>query len=994
MKGVNILDATIQLLMRALFIRIIAVYFGVLTFAQGQMNSAVFLQEKSAWVDSLMTSMTLDEKIGQLFMVAAYSNKGESHQNEILNLIKNENLGGLIFFQGTAKRQAELTNFYQQAAKVPLMIAMDAEWGLAMRLPETFKFPWPITVGAISDEKWAYEYGKAMAVHCKRLGVHINFAPAVDINTNPLNPIIGARSFGENPQKVTEMATAFMNGLQSEHVLACAKHFPGHGDTDSDSHKTLPTVSHDRSRLDAIELYPYQKLAKTGLGGVMVAHLNVPALDASGTPSSLSKDIVGLLKNELGFGGLVFTDALNMQGVAAKYAPGMVDLEAVKAGNEVLVFSQNVHLAKEKILAAINDGSLDAAEIEKSVRKILMAKNWFGLSQKKYVEPNKINQDLNTIQDEVLNRRLFAEATTLLVNKDKTLPIRDLSSKKIACITAGVEEGSVFPNTLKKYTQVEHFSYSKNREEEIIAALSDYDYVIFGLYTSNANPWKSYRISDEVKRFIRRVSLQNKLIIDVFGNPYGLIDFPEARRAEALLVSYQNHSDAESIGAQIIFGALGAKGHLPVSAGEPFEPGFGLNTEAIGRMGFALPEEVDMDATKLAQIDNIVEDAIRQRATPGAQVLVARHGKVIYNKVFGSQDYSDKHPVGFEDLYDIASITKIAVSVPLLMKLVEEGKINLDKTLGDYLSITKGTNKEDMVLREILAHKAGLQAWIPFYTRTLEAGKYKKGYYSTSRDFNFPNVVNEGLYSSRYIRDTVIQVVLDSKLRDTRDYKYSDLGYYLFMELIEQVEGRPIDELIHEFLYAPMGAFSLTYEPTKIFPIEQIVPTEDDKVFRKAMVRGYVHDQGSALIGGVAGHAGLFGNANDLAKLMQMYMQKGEYAGIRYFDSVTVNEFIRCQYCDEKNRRGIGFDKPQLGGAGPTCGCVSDKSFGHSGFTGTLAWADPEEEIVYIFLSNRVYPDAANQKLLSLSTRTKIQEVIYEAINTEHSSTKLLGLNP
>ncbi len=992
--GVNNLDATIYISMRALSIRILTIYFGIFSFANGQTNSAVFMQEKSPWVDSLMANMSMEDKIGQLFMVAAYSNKGESHQNEILKLIKKENLGGLIFFQGTAKRQAELTNYYQQVAKVPLMIAMDAEWGLAMRLPETFKFPWPITVGAISNEKWAYEYGKAMARHCKRLGVHINFAPAVDINTNPLNPIIGARSFGENPQRVTELATAFMNGLQSENILACAKHFPGHGDTDSDSHKTLPTVSHNRKRLDEVELYPYQKLAKSGLGGVMVAHLNVPALDNTGKPSSLSKDIVGLLKNEMGFGGLVFTDALNMQGVAAKYAPGMVDLEAVKAGNEVLVFSQNVALAKQKILEALKDGSLDTADIENRVRKILMAKKWFGLSQKKYIEPNKINKDLNTINDEVLNRQLFAEATTLLVNKDKTLPIQDLANKKIACVTAGVEEGSVFPNTLKKYTQVEHFSYSKAREEEIMAALSDYDYVIFGLYTSNASPWKSYRLSNEIKRFIRRASLQNKLIIDLFGNPYGLIDFPEARKAEALLVSYQNHTDAESIGAQIIFGALGAKGHLPVSAGEPFEVGFGLSTQAIGRMGFALPEEVDMDATKLAEIDNIVEEAIRQKATPGAQVLVARHGKVIYNKVFGSQDYSTENPVSFEDLYDIASITKIAVSVPLLMKLVEEGKINLDKTLGDYLDITKGTNKENLVLREILSHKAGLKPWIPFYTRTLAAGKYKSGYYSNERNFNYPNVVNEGLYSSRYMRDTVMQVLLDSELRTQRDYKYSDLGYYLFMELIEQIEGRPIDELIHEFLYAPMGASSLTYEPTKIFPIDQIVPTEDDKVFRKALVRGFVHDQGSALLGGVAGHAGLFGNANDLAKLMQMYMQKGEYAGMRYFDSVTVNEFIRCQYCEEANRRGIGFDKPQLDGPGPTCGCVSKKSFGHSGFTGTLAWADPEEEIVYIFLSNRVYPDASNRKLLSLSTRTKIQEVIYEAINTEHFSTELLGLNP
>ncbi len=974
--------------------RFLAISFLLLVGAFSQAQNAVIYQADSNWVQQKMAAMSMEEKIGQLFMVAAYSNKGKAHEDAIQKLIAEEHIGGLIFFQGTPSKQAQLTNAYQGKSKTPLMIAMDAEWGLAMRLPETFKFPWPITVGALQDTILAYEYGKAIGEHCRALGVHINFAPVVDINTNPKNPIIGARSFGENPQRVTRISAAVMRGLQSQKVLAVAKHFPGHGDTDKDSHKTLPSVSYPMDRLEQVELFPYKELSKSGLGGVMVAHLNVPAIEPSGKPTSLSKAALQLLRKEMGFDGLTFTDALNMQGVAKDYKPGMVDLEAIKAGNDVLVFSQDVKLAKQKIIEALKKGELDTASLESTVRRILAAKHWLGLHQKEYIESSLLPAQLMRESDQILNRNIFAEASTLLINKNKTLPVKDLAKLKIACVSGGTEVNGHFAEMLKKYTQVEYFEYSESREEQIIAALADYDYVVLGAYTSNKNPWKSYKIDPAFRRFTRRVGLQNKLILTVFANPYSLIDFPEARQAEALLMAYQNHHDAESVAAQIIFGALGAKGRLPVSAGEPFEAGFGLNTQAIGRLGYHYPGAVGLDRETLNGIDNLVREAMNQGATPGAQVLVARKGQVIYNKNFGFIDSKKKVAVKTEHIYDLASITKIAVTVPLLMTLVEEGKINLDKTIGHYLPEAKGTNKEDLVLREILAHQAGLKPWIPFYTETLEAGKYKEGYYGKQRDFNFPNVVSEGLYSQRYMRDTILKRVLDSDLRKTKDYKYSDLGYYLFMQIIEKIEGKPLNELIHQRLFGPLGANTMVYHPLETYPVDLVVPTEDDKVFRRSLVRGYVHDQGAALLGGVAGHAGLFSSTNDLAKLMQMYMQKGEYAGVRYFDSVTVNEFIRCQYCQTKNRRGIGFDKPQLEGPGPTCGCVSDQSFGHSGFTGTLAWADPEEQIIYIFLSNRVHPDAGNRKLLSLSTRTKIQEVIYNAIKNDDPSAELIGVLP
>jgi beta-glucosidase-like glycosyl hydrolase/CubicO group peptidase (beta-lactamase class C family) len=973
---------------RALFLLTICL-LGQISFSYAQ-NSAIYKGD-TLWVNQKLQTLTLDQKLGQLFMVAAYSNKGEAHKNEVLNLVKQEEVGGLIFFQGTAEKQALLTNYYQQAAKTPLFIAMDAEWGLSMRLPDVFQYPWPLTVGAIDDTIWAYRYGEAIAKQCQRLGVNINFAPVVDINTNPNNPIINARSFGENPDRVTRLSSAFMRGMQNNGVMACAKHFPGHGDTDQDSHKTLPTVAHNLERLEEVELKPYRSLAQSGLGSAMVAHLNVPAMDATGISTSLSKPTIDFLKYNIGFDGLVFTDALNMKAVSNQYAPGEVDLKALLAGNDVLLFAQDVPIAKQKIKQALKDSSITLAEIDARVRKILLAKHWLGLNQKSFVEPTNIIQDLNTEKAAILNRQLFEQATTVLINKERTIPVRELGGKKIACITAGTEVGNTFVNTLKKYAQVDNLQYSAKSENDIIEALADYDLVIFGLYTSNASPWKSYKIANDVQSFIKRVSLQNKIIISLFANPYSLQDFKEAERANALVMAYQNHPDAESVAAQIIFGAIGAHGRLPVSGSSTFEVGYGLTTPAVGRMGFVYPGEVGLNAAELSKIDILVQEAIQKGATPGAQVLVARYGKVVYSKNFGYKTYQKKSPVEATDVYDLASITKIAATVPIFMKLVEEGKINLDKTVGDYLPQAKGTNKEDLVLRDILTHQARLQPWIPFYKETMEGTLHLPRFYNTKRSFDYPFTVVENLFSNRFIRDTILTKVLASDLRPIKEYKYSDLGYYLFLEIIEEQTGKPLDQNVYEQVYRSLGAYTMGFHPLQSFPSNRVIPTENDRAFRKTQIQGYVHDQGAALLGGVAGHAGLFSNANDLAKLMQMYMQKGEYAGIQYFDSVTVNEFTRCQHCDEDNRRGIGFDKPQLEGPGPTCGCVSSNSFGHSGFTGTLAWADPDEGIVYVFLSNRVYPDANNRKLLTLSTRTRIQKVIYDAIEAPAGTSALLS---
>jgi beta-N-acetylhexosaminidase len=942
----------------------------------------VFQSDRAArWADSLMADMPIEDKLGQLFMVAAYSNKGTAHQNEIEQLIRDEKIGGLIFFQGGPVRQARLTNSYQGLSEIPLLIGMDAEWGLAMRLDSTFKFPWPMTIGAARDSLLTYEVGLEMGNQCNRLGVHISFSPVVDINTNPDNPIINARSFGEQKQRVTTQSLALMRGLQDAGVLACAKHFPGHGDTDADSHKTLPTVGHNRNRLEAIELYPYKPLIDHGLASVMVAHLNVPAIDSSGKAASLSNPVVTrLLKRHMGFEGLVITDALNMKGVSAKYKPGLVDVEAVKAGNDILLFAEDVPEAKKQILKALAQEQITQEQIDSSVRKILMAKYAVGLRIKPSVELANLIDDLNTPKAELLRFDVMRKAQTLLINRDEIVPVKELTDLKLACVQMGKDVQPQFPVSLGRYAQLDQFLLNGNAND-LLNTLSSYDLVIVGYHTSNANPWKSYNPTADQRQFLKKLSLQNRFILTLFSNPYVLRKLPEAELAHGLIMSYQNNWESNQAAAELIFGALQAQGRLPVSGSNLFDAGYGQQSKDLGRLQYSLPEHLKVSRNALLAIDSLVNYAIAQGATPGAQVLVAKQGHVFYHKQFGYHSYEKKQKTTENTVYDLASITKIAATLPFVMRMVAEGKLDLDAELGSVYPRAVGTNKEHLRIRDILAHQAGLQPWIPFYLQTLDNNQPNQKIYKTQKTTGFNRQVTQQLYMLDSYADTMYESLLASPLRD-KSYKYSDLGYYMLKEIVEQNYGEPLDKLSENELYHPLGAYTTGFFPQKRTELKNIPPTEYDAYFRFARIQGTVHDQGAAMLGGVGGHAGLFSNANDLAKIMHMYLYGGKYGGMRYIDSTTLAEFTRCQFCESDNRRGAGFDKPQLSGPGPTCECVSMLSFGHTGFTGTIAWADPEEQIVYIFLSNRTWPDAENRKLIKLNTRSEIQQVIYNSLNT------------
>lgn len=940
-------------------------------------------EKQKVWVDSIYDSMSLPEKVGQLFMVDVFSNKKGKHVEKVKELISDYHIGGIIFSKGGPQQQAKLNNELQDLAKTPLLIGMDAEWGLAMRLDSTFALPWNMTLGAVQDLKLIEDAGAAISRNSKRLGVHINFAPVVDINTNPFNPIIGNRSFGEEKINVTLKAVSFMKGMHREGILSSAKHFPGHGDTKRDSHKTLPTISFSKSRMDSIELYPFKKLIEQGVSSIMVAHLNVPGLESQESiPSSISDAIVNdLLKKELKFYGLIFTDALNMKGASNYKNPGEIDLAAFMAGNDILLISEDVPKAVEKIIEAYNDGTISEVRLAHSVRKILFAKYKAGLHNYKPVDTINLINDLNTVDDLALYDKLIENAVTIIKNDVGILPIKDLDKKKIAYVNFGDDDGAPFYNQLSKYTKVDWVR--ANRLDDLLEKLKNYNLVIIGYHKSNASPWAKYEFSTEEKYWIHEIARHNSTILDVFTRPYALMDLETSSNIEGLVMSYQNSESSQQKSAQIIFGGLEAKGRLPVSINDEFPAGTGYFTKSLDRLSYGFPEAVGMNSHKLQKIDSLINLAISEEMTPGLQLIVARKGKVIYERNSGYHTYEKASKVTDSSVYDLASLTKILASLPLIMELEEKGELKFNSKLGDLMPFFKGSNKANIKLQDMLMHYAKLKPWIPFYISTIN--KETKGrsieYYRDAPMGIYNTQVAKDMFIRDDLRDSIMGIIKDSKLERRLSYKYSDLPFYIMKYYIEDHYNTSLNYLVKDHFYNSLGANTITYLPlSNGVDTTRIVPTEYDKLWRNQEVLGYVHDQGAAMQGGIGGHAGLFSNATDVAKMMQLYLNGGTFGGKEYFKKETLDKFNTCYYCEQDVRRGVGFDKPQLGTAGPTCGCVSLSSFGHTGFTGTLAWADPEEEIVYVFLSNRTYPDVNNRKLIKEDIREKIQSVIYESI--------------
>ncbi len=944
------------------------------------------------WVDSVMKSLSQEQRIAQCMWIAAYSNRDVSHEVEISDLIRRYTPGGLIFFQGTPEKQAELTNYYQHISRVPLLISMDAEWGLGMRLQNVEKFPYQMTLGAIQDDSLIYRMGKAIADQCRRLGVQVNFAPVADINNNASNPVINYRSFGENRERVTRGAMMYMKGMQDNRVLATLKHFPGHGDTNTDSHLDLPVITHNRARLDSMELFPFLNLINEGAGAVMTAHLNLPSLDpVANRPSTLSPSIItGLLKNEMGFKGLIITDAMNMKGVTKYFNPGEAEAEALMAGNDVAEFVTNIDAAVKAVKKLVAEKKLTDAEIDMKCRKILALKYWSGLNEVRPVITGRIAEDLSSSGNKALIRDLYANALTVVSNHDEIIPVKNLKDVKIAAVAINRNISSGYLDRILDYHPADTFCIDPGDAKlsgELIEKLKDYDLVIAGIFNTDQRPGMNYGIKPALTGFLDKLTSSKTTIITYFGNPYALGRIDALRKAGGLILAYQENDYTEDLAAQLIFGGIAGRGKLPVTISKEWPSGYGIETRGNIRISYGLPENAGMSSDYLTnKIDSIAEAGRKAKAYPGCEVMVARKGIVVFHKSYGFHTYENRSAVRNDDLFDLASVTKVSSTLAGLMLLDSQEKFTPEKKLGDYLPEFRHTNKENLLLKDMLTHQSGLKDWIPFWKETVKADStFKRNIFRHEYSVKYPLLVANNLYINRNYRKEIFREIAKSPLGEKK-YVYSDLTFIIAPGIIEKLTGEKWYDFVTENIYHRIGAFDIGFNPYKKYSAERIIPTEYDSLFRRQLLHGTVHDEGAAMLGGISGHAGLFATANDLMKLMELYRRMGEYGGEQLIDRSVLERYSRVQFPENNNRRGLGFDKPYINNkelsqdkSYPTHSATPE-SFGHSGYTGTFVWVDPVYEISYVFFSNRVYPTRNNNLLSELNIRTEILQAVYDSI--------------
>lgn len=948
-----------------------ALLLGLISAAPGQ-------DTKDQWVDSVLHTMDEDEKIGQLFMVPVYAKSNDNYLDELRNTIRNHQPGGLIIMDGGPVQVSQLQSQVRDLAAAPLMLGVNASNGLGNTLDSTMTFTSLPRMGAVRDDRLIYEVGAEIARQMKVLGLHINFAPPAEtLSATRFDSL--ERSFGDNRVNIALKAVAYLKGLQDEGVMACARNFPVKGLTVVELRKDeLPVV---QAYIDSVEAYPYRKMLEAGIGGVLTASSEFPlfyekkrvARKNRFAPAILSSVYAGQwLRNNMNYQGLVFVNARDIANETDRYRDGEAEMLAFQAGNDMILFPQQIGAAIRRIRRLLRKDDRFVALLDEKVRKILAAKYDLGLHRGETTPPYEIARLLDTDHARRLHRRLLERSVVVVRNDLAILPLRFLENRTIATVSIGLPAPNTFTDVTGKYVAAEHFVANNDSSAAMADQLEPFTTIIAGLFADPAN-------YPAVLEQLAALQANHEVILAVFGSPRWLASLNQFKT----VVEGFDGGPMGQIVPQTIFGALAADGMLPFTVGS-YTSGSGDVLPSLQRLGYSYPEDVELDSRVLEKIGAIAQEAITMEATPGCYVLVARKGKVVYEKAFGHLTYDTLAPVTDKTIYDLASVTKVSATLQAVMFLHDRGIIDIYRKASYYLPQLRTSNKRDFTLKDILTHQAGLWPFLPFWAQTMRANQYLPGYYDTVASSRFPYLVAEGLYANAAMRDSVWSWIISSRVRDKPvrtpyDYRYSDMGFYILQHLAEKMLNQPMEDFLQQNLYEPLGATSTGYLPLRRFPKTMIAPTERDSLFRKRLLIGTVHDQGAAMLGGVAGHAGLFSNANDLAKLAQMLLQEGYYGGIRYYQPETVRLFTRKQF--DTSRRGLGWDKgAQSEWNSPTSLYASPATFGHTGFTGTCVWVDPEFDLVYIFLSNRVYPKMTNNKLLSLNIRSRIQDVIYQSI--------------
>ena len=937
--------------------------------------------DEDRWVDSVYNSLTMKQRVGQLINVRA-NLPNKPYFSEIQKLIEKYDIGGVTFFRTDAEPLLKQVNAWQMMAKTPLMVGIDGEWGLGMRLNDGISYPYQMTLGAIQNQELIGEMGIQIAEQCRRLGINIDFAPDIDVNNEPQNPVIGMRSFGSNPIAVAERGTQYALALQNNGVLPTMKHFPGHGDTKTDSHETLPKIDKTIKEVRKTELYPFEYLIDKGVAGAMVGHLYMPAIEPEkNLSSSVSKNVVtGLLKDEMGFNGIIFSDAMEMKGAYKGIHPDSVGLRAIMAGVDVVLMPLNPENTIKNIVNQSNNENV-AKRIEESCKKVLRYKYRLGMAKYQPQSEVSVDNDLHQAKYYNLKQRLYNESVTLLQNDKKVLPLD--KGQKLAVVTFGKTD-EVAKKLVNEGYDVDSYIFEKDiakkDKSRILNELKQYKLVIVNVQNTSIYATKDFGITNKMIDFVKNLSKNNRIILNLFACPYAYDKFTFKKEPMAVLVGYEDVQDAVDAVVNVMVGKLNPIGRLPVTLNNKFKAGDGLSFEGMLTPETMPTKLITNEFTK--QIDSIAKNGIDIGAYPGCQILAMKDGKIIYDKCFGHFTYDDGHEVQSDDVYDIASLTKVFATTFAIMKLYDDGKISLESKLGDYFPYLKNSDKGDLKLIEIMTHQAGLTAWLPIYKPLLKNGTPDHDIFRRNIDEDHTLRVAKDLYISNDFSFEINDKVKESECGEKK-YKYSDLGFYFLPKIVEMVTNTPFEKYLEDNFYKPLNLTHIFYKPLRHIELNKIAPTENDTVFRMQQLQGDVHDQAAALMGGVAGHAGLFANARDLAVMLQLLLDDGYANNRQFLSSYTIKKFTSAPFKDNMNRRGIGFDKPEVDpnvkGYTPSRQ-ASMESFGHTGFTGTFVWADPENKLIVIFLSNRVYPDANNTKLAKNNIRTKIHDAFYNAV--------------
>ncbi len=895
------------------------------------------------WIESILEEMTLEEKCAQMIFPDANSNmfkKDTAGKSRLEYLVKDMKVGGVVFFEGDIYNQAAFTNHLQLLADIPLLIASDFERGLGMRLKDAVEYPYNMAIAATREPNLAYLMGLYTARESRAIGVHQNYAPVVDINHDYRNPIVNIRAYSDNTGLISQFTDAFIKGMKDGNMLTTAKHFPGHGATSLDSHREMPKIMLTKEEFNTADLLPFKKAIDDGVSSVMVGHLGVPAYeDDPNTPASVSKNIISkLLVKELGFKGMIVSDAMNMHAITKNFDTKTATIMCIEAGTDILIYPDDPIASVNALIEAVRENKIPISRIEKSVRKILAAKKSLKLDEDRFINIGKIDKVVSLNEPRRLAEEIAQKSITLVKDDKNAVPINLKDFKKVVCITLRDTRAKLTDKNITTFEKLVSSEFetiqlgrlsrkSTDKEYDNMYKLAQKaDYIILPTFVGVRSFQGTVDIDSRHQSFINKlIELNKPLVVLSFGNPYILNKFA---KAPAYLTSYGGVYYSQKAMFDALFGRAKISGTLPITIPDT-EYKFG---DGLFRFSSELksPEGGNDSNFKFNEVDSLMNWAIKDSVFPGAVLVVGYKGKLIYEKAFGNYTYEKgSEKVTTATIYDIASLSKVVGTTPALMFLVQQGKINLDDKVCKYLPNFISYGKDKILIKNLLLHNSGLPPFIKFY----EKCKTRENAYE----------IIDNLQLSYEPNTKVV---------------YSDLSMITLQRIIEKVTGESLDKFLTTNLFDVLGMKNTMFNPNKKLK-KQIAPSEIDEIYRKRLIQGEVHDENAYFFGGVSGHAGIFSTGHDLAIYVQTLLNGGWFANKKLFDQDLINNWTDKNYT--KSERGYGWDVKS--GNKPSCGNkFSDKSFGHTGFTGTSIWVDKEKELFVILLSNRCYPSRENTK--------------------------------